>query len=305
MPDLATRREFLALVSAGAAATVLSEAAAQTGGMPTRPIPSTGEPLPVIGLGSSKVVQEIAEQGPEPLAAVLRTLVEHGGRLVDTWPRNASNDAAFGRVIGAPDLRDRLFVTTKIDQSGRDVGIRQFDEALENYGRETIDLAQIFSLTDLDTHWPSLTQWKETGRARYIGVTVAEAGLYDPLLAFLERETPDFVQVNYSLTERASEDRVLPLLAERGIAALINRPFMNGTYFDRLEGQSLPPWTEEFECSTWAEFSLKYILANQHVTCVLTETTDPVHMAENALTAFGPVPDAAARRRMREFIDGV
>jgi diketogulonate reductase-like aldo/keto reductase len=299
-----SRREFLALGSAAAAIGLMPEALAQTG-IPTRPIPSTGEPLPVIGLGSSKAVQEMATSGPEPIAAVLRTLVQHGSKLVDTWPRNADNDAAFGRVISSPDLRDRLFVTTKIDQIGREAGVEQFLGTLERYQRETIDLAQIFSLTDLETHWPSLRSWKDAGQARYIGVTVAEARLYEPLLAFLETETPDFVQVNYSLTERSSEERILPLLADRGIAALINRPFMNGTYFDRLESETLPPWTAEFECSTWAEFSLKYILANPNVTCILTETTNPVHMAENAMTALGPVPDRTARQRMREFIDAV
>jgi diketogulonate reductase-like aldo/keto reductase len=305
MPNVTSRREFLGCMSATAALGFASRALAQAGGMPTRAIPSTGERLPVIGLGSSKVVQEIATNGPEPLAEVLRALVAHGGKLVDTWPRNADNDAAFGRVISAPDLRDRLFVTTKIDQVGKEVGARQFDETLERYNRETIDLAQIFSLTDLDTHWPSLKDWKAAGRARYIGVTVAEARLYDRLLEFLDRETPDFVQVNYSISERASEDRILPLLADRGIAALINRPFMNGTYFDRLEAEPLPDWTAEFECATWAEFSLKYILANPNVTCVLTETSDPVHMAENALTTLGPVPDKRGRRRMRRFIDAI
>jgi diketogulonate reductase-like aldo/keto reductase len=151
-----------------------------------------------------------------------------GGKLVDTWPRNADNDAAVGRVIAAPDLRDRLFVTTKIDQAGKEAGIAQFRQTQRLYGRETLDLVQIFSLTDLDTHWPSLKEWKLAGQARYIGVTVAESRLYAQLEAFLARETPDFVQMNYSITEREVEDRLLPLAADRGAAVLINRPFMNG-----------------------------------------------------------------------------
>ena len=161
---------------------------------------------------------------------------------------------------------------------------------------------QIFSLTDLETHWPSLRAWKDAGEARYIGVTVSEPRLHADLEAFLRRERPDFTQVNYSITERASEDRLLPLAADRGVAVLVNRPFMNGTYFKRLEGKPLPPWAAEAGCKTWAQFSLKYILANPAVTCVLTETSNPHHMEENAQTAFGALPDAATRGRMRDFI---
>jgi diketogulonate reductase-like aldo/keto reductase len=275
------------------------------GSMPRRPIPGTGESLPVIGLGSSKVVQEIASEGTGPLAAVLRQLVASGGKVVDTWPRNPANDAAFGGVIAAPDLREALFVTTKIDRTGREAGIAQFDEALRNYGRETIDLAQVFSLTDVATHWPYLRAQKDAGRARYIGVTVADAGRYEALEQFLDSETPDFVQINYSITERESEERFLPRLADRGIGIIINRPFMNGSYFDRLENEPLPPWAADFDCTSWAQFSLKYILANPDLTCVLTETSNPVHMAENAEAAKSRLPDDVTRQRMRAFIDGL
>lgn len=273
--------------------------------MPRRPIPGTNESLPVVGLGSSKVVSEIAQNGPGPLAAVLGELVENGGSLVDTWPRNESNDRAFGEVINTRDLRDALFVTTKIDRTGGASGIAQFETTLRNYGREQIDLAQIFSLTDVDTHWPTLRSFKDDGRARYIGVTVAEAGLYDALERFLTKETPDFVQINYSITERESETRFLPMLADRGIGVIINRPFMNGTYFRRLENDPLPDWASEFDCESWAQFSLKYILANPNLTSVLTETSNPIHMQENAQTAGSRLPDDAARRRMREFIDAL
>ncbi len=261
--------------------------------------------LPVIGLGSSKVVEQIATNGPEPLAAVLRTLVERGGKLVDTWPRNAENDAAFGRVVNTPGLSDELFLATKIDRPGKEAGIAQFREIQRLFGRDRFDLVQIFSLTDLDVHWPTLKEWKAAGLARYIGVTVADARLYERLAEFLGRERPDFVQMNYSLTERESERRLLPLAADRGAAIVINRPFMNGAYFDRLAGRALPAWAAEFDCKTWAEFSLKYILANPLLTCVLTETANPQHMADNAMTASGPLPDEAARQRMREFIGSV
>ena len=301
-----TRREFIVRSSAAAAAVSLAgspalEALAQSG-IPQRPIPSTGEMLPVVGLGSSKVVEQIAQNGTDPLLGVLRALVAHGGKLVDTWPRNAANDAGFGRVASMPEFRDKLFVTTKVDQVGKDVGIRQFRDALRNYQRDVIDLVQIFSLTDLDTHWPSLKEWKAEGAARYIGVTVSQDSRHADLEQFLQRERPDFVQMNYSITERAVEERLLPFAADRGAAVVINRPFMNGAYFDRLEGKELPAWAQEFGCETWAQFSLKYILANPALTSVLTETSDPKHMEENVLTAAGELPSKKERRRMREFI---
>jgi diketogulonate reductase-like aldo/keto reductase len=233
---------------------------------------------------------------------VLRALIAGGGKLVDTWPRNPANDAGLGRVLALPELRDKLFVTTKVDQVGKELGARQFRDALRNYQREVIDLVQIFSLTDLDTHWPSLKEWKAEGAARYIGVTVSQDSRHADLEQFLRREQPDFVQMNYSITERVVEERLLPFAAERGVAVVINRPFMNGAYFDRLEGKPLPEWTREFGCDTWAQFSLKYILANPSLTSVLTETSDPKHMEENLLAATGPLPNEAQRRQMREFI---
>ena len=303
--ELTTRRDFIALMSAAGLTGLgpMSSLAQQP--MPRRPIPSTGEMLPVVGLGSSKVVSEVSTRGAEPLAAVLRALVAGGGRVVDTWPRNAENDAGLGRVLSEPDLRDALFLTSKIDETGRQAGIDEFRRTQRLYGRETIDLVQIFSLIDLDTQWPNLRDWKAEGSARYIGVTVSEYRLYEQMEAFLGRETPDFVQMNYSITERRAEERLLPLAEDMGLAVLINRPFMNGAYFRQLEGQALPEWAAEFDCESWAQFSLKYILSHPTVTCVLTETSNPVHMAENAATALGRMPDAAARARMRAFIDQI
>jgi len=301
MTSASTRRDFLALLSmlpvAAAAAPVFAQ---QT--LPVRRMPASGESLPVIGLGSSKVVQEIASRGEEPLRQVIRALVAHGGKVIDTWPRDPANDGRFGQVINEAEFRDRLFVTSKIDRTGKDAGIAQLREAHQLYGRKVLDLAQIFSLTDLDTHWPTLREWKASGMARYIGVTVSEPRRHTDLESFLKRERPDTVQVNYSITERESEDRLIPLAADRGVAVIVNRPFMNGAYFKRLEGRPLPAWATEIGCTTWAQFSLKYILSNPSVTVVLTETSNPKHMEENAQAALGPMPDESARKRMREFI---
>ncbi len=300
---MTTRRDVLAMLSAAGVAglgPVLSLSQEQ---MPLRGIPGTGEMLPVIGLGSSKVVAQVSTDGPEALAAVLRALVANGGSVVDTWPRNPENDAGFGQVTSEPDLRDSLFITSKILQTGKEAGIEQFRQTQRLYNRETIDLVQIMSLRDLDVHWPSLNDWKAEGSARYIGVTVSQDRLYEQLENFLQRETPDFVQMNYSITERRAEERMLPMAADRGVAVLINRPFMNGAYFERLEGQPVPEWAAAFDCTSWAQFSLKYIVAHPAITCILTETSNPRHMEENARAAFGRLPDEPARARMRAFID--
>ena len=175
---------------------------------------------------------------------------------------------------------------------------------LRLYRRDRIDLLNVGSLIGLEAHWPNLRAAKDAGQARYIGVTAAQAALYPQLEAFLARERPDFVEVNYSVVERDVE-RVLPMLADRGIAVLISRPFMNGAYFERLANVALPAWAADFECESWAQFSLKYIFGNPAVTCVLTETTRAENMAENARAAYGPVPSEALRRRMREYMGGV
>jgi diketogulonate reductase-like aldo/keto reductase len=305
MRAVATRRDFLTLTTTVAAALALRGGVhAQARAMPTRPIPGTGETLPLVGLGSTRPVTAIAERGPALVEAVIRTLVEHGGRVVDTWPRSDANDGALGQIIDAPELRDRLFVTINLEQQDAQAAREHFERTLRLYRRDRIDLLNVGSLIGLDVQWPSLRAIKDAGQARYIGVTAAQAALYPQLEAFLERERPDFVEINYSVVEREAE-RLLPLLADRGIAVLISRPFMNGAYFERLANVALPHWTADFECDSWAQFSLKYIFGNPAVTCVLTETTRAENMAENARAAFGALPSKRARRRMRALIDTV
>jgi diketogulonate reductase-like aldo/keto reductase len=300
-----TRRDVLTGMAGLGIAGMLPESAFAQQSMPLRRIPGTDESLPLVGLGSSKPVSQIAERGTEPIAGVLRALVANGGRVVDSWPRNPENDAAFGEVMNQPDLREELFVASKIDRTGREEGIRQFLDTLTHYQRDTIDLLQVFSLTDLDTQWTNLRDFKEQGATRYIGVTVATSRLYEPLTRFLDKEQPDFVQINYSISEREAENRMLPMLEARGIGVIINRPFMNGDLFGKLGDRPVPEWAAEFGCHTWAEFCLKYVLPHPAITCVLTETSNPAHMQENAHAAFGRLPDVSERRRMAELIDSV
>jgi diketogulonate reductase-like aldo/keto reductase len=305
MTNTTTRRTFLASVSALGLSSLGPASLFAQEQMPTRKIPGTNESLPIIGLGSSKPVSQIAERGTDHITEVLRTLVANGGSVVDTWPRNPANDEAFGRVISQPGLRESLFIASKIDQTGKQAGIDQFRETQRLYQREILDLVQVISLTDLDTQWPNLKDWKASGQVRYIGVTVSNERLYEQLENFLKRETPDFVQINYSITERGAEARMLPMFQDKGIAVLINRPFMNGDYFNKLGQRPVPEWAADFDCETWAQFSLKYILPNPAITCVLTETSNPAHMAENAQAAFGRMPDDTERKRMAAVIDQV
>ncbi len=295
-----TRREFL--VQLGGLGMMLAQPQLAFGQqpLPTRMIPGTDESLPVIGLGSSKPVLEIPTEGTEPVAAVIRMLLEHGGRLVDTSPRTPDIDAEFGRVLAEPDIRDGIFLATKINTPSEETGIQQLEQTERLFGRRTIDLVQVESLRGLQFHWPKLQEMKDSGAARYIGVTVSSYRNFDRLEAFMRTGSPDFVHVNYSVIETRAEERILPLAQDLGMGVIINRPFMNGMYFGQVSDRELPPWTTDFDCVSWAQFSLKYILAHPAVTCVLTETTNPEHMEENIQAGFGRVPDLTTKQRMRE-----
>ncbi|WP_420449817.1 aldo/keto reductase [Candidatus Palauibacter sp.] len=307
-PSDTTRRDFLmSLAGAGA---VLAAPRAVFGNtlsaqetLPTRPIPGTEETLPIVGFGSSKPVLEIPTEGTEPVAGVIRMLLEYGGRVVDTSPRTPDIDAEFGQVLVAPEFSGRLFVATKINTDGEASGIAQMRQNQELVaGSRTLDLLQVESMRDLDVHWPNVRRWKDSGEARYIGVTTSSIAQHEAFEAFMRTQPLDFVQMNYSVMEPNAEDRLLPLAQDLGLGVLTNRPFMNGTYFGRVSGRDLPEWASEFDCASWAQFSLKYILAHPSVTCALTETTNPEHMAENIESAFGRLPDEATKRRMRELV---
>lgn len=296
----ATRRDFLFRM--GGLAAVLSNPArllAQER-LPTRPIPGTAESLPIVGFGSTKAVLEIPTEGPEPVAAVIRQLMGMGGRVVDTSVRTPDIDSVFGRILQEPDIREGIFLATKINTLDAQRGVDQMRQTQRLFDRRQVGLIQVESLRGIESHWPRLQEWKASGATRYMGVTVSQNRNHGPLLDFLEDASPDFVHVNYSLLEPGAEDRILPMARDRGMAVLVNRPFMNGTWFGRVADRELPAWAADFGCETWAQFSLKYILANPAVTCVLTETTNPLHMEENVRSGFGRMPTEAERRRMRD-----
>jgi diketogulonate reductase-like aldo/keto reductase len=296
---LLSRRNFLIHAAAWTVAPFLPASALTQQAYPTRPIPSTGEQLPIVGLGSTKAVSQLEERGTAEFKLLLRTLLDGGGTVVDTWSRSAALDKLTGEALQADGLVKALFLATKVDAVGAEAGREMLERTQRLFGK-TSDLIQVISLRDLETQWPILKEWKDAGKARYIGATVSSDRHHKAMMRFMRGERPDFIQVNYSVVETRAESSVLPLAAELGIAVLINRPFMNGGYFSRVRGVALPEWAAEFDCHSWAQFSLKYILAHPAVTCVLTETTNPKHLRENLGTAYGRFPDAKTRRRMRE-----
>ena len=218
------RREFLVqLSSLGVLLSRPFPTSAQDA-IPLRVIPATGESIPVIGFGSTKAVVQIPEAGTDPLRSVMRMLVEYGGRVVDTGPRSEEIDSQFGRLLNEPELRDKLFLATKINTRGREAGIQQMRQAQLTFGRRTMDLIQIQSLTDLEVHWPNLREWKDTGEARYIGVTVSSYNDYERLEAFMRSEPLDFVHLNYCVVETRAEGRPRDLEAIADLEALLEEP---------------------------------------------------------------------------------
>ena len=305
MPRMIDRREFLQLTAGLSLAGLLPVNVYGQQKLPVRGIPGSTEQLPVIGLGSTKPVMLIPQVGTQPLYEVIRMLVDAGGRVIDTAPRPEAIDREFGKVLQDPRWRETLFVSAKINSPGKQAGLDQLQQTRQLFARQTLDLVQIESMVDIDTHWTSLQEAKSKGTARYIGVTVANTGAHDQLESFMRRAKPEFIQVNYSVGETQARARILPLAAELGIAVQINRPFMNGEDFQKTKSRELPDWAAEFDCTSWAQFSLKYILAHPAVTCVLTETTNPEHMRDNLQAAFGPLPDTTMQARMRAYIESI
>ncbi len=283
-------------------APAIGQAAGQA--LPMRPIPRSAEQLPIVGIGTAVVFDyqnDAAKQAER--REVIRTLVAGGGKLIDTAPAYGAAEDRLGEVVADLGARDKLFLATKftfdLPRAQAEASLR---ESLRRLKTDRIDLMQAWNVTDGGYTLDLPREWQQKGVCRYVGITTSQVRSYDAIRKVLEREKPDFVQMNYSITERAVEERLLPFAADRGVAVIINRPFMNGAYFDRLEGKPLPAWAREVGCETWAQFSLKYILSNPRVTVVLTETSNPKHMAENAQAAVGALPDENARKRMREFI---
>ena len=292
-----SRAEFLHLAAASAAGLILgapAHAADRTPSpaMHTRPIPATGEALPVIGCGTY-VGFDVAPGSAEyqRLPGVLQALFGAGGAVIDSSPMYGRAEAVTGELLAAAGSRGKAFLATKVWTRGRAEGIRQMEESLRRLQVERLDLMQIHNLVDWQTHLATLRDWKAAGRVRYLGVTHYTAGAYDALEAVMRAEALDFVQINYSADEREAERRILPLAAERGMAVIINRPFGGGGLLRRLRERPLPPWAAEIGATSWAQVLLKFVLSHPAVSCAIPGTSRPEHMADNALAGTGTIPE--------------
>jgi len=267
-----------------------------------RPIPSSKETLPVIGLGTWQTFDVGAGPDRAPLREILRRFVELGGRVVDSSPMYGRAESVVGDLTAELRLRDKLFVATKVWTSGRDAGTAQMEESFRRLRVERLDLMQVHNLVDWRTHLRTLAEWKRAGRVRYVGVTHYSAGAYRELEQVMKSEPLDFVQLNYSPVERDAERRLLPLAADRGVATLVNRPFVEGALFRRVRGVALPSWAAELGCRSWAQLVLKWIAAHPAVTCVIPATSRPEHLEDNMQAGVGVLPDAAARDRIAALV---
>lgn len=264
-----------------------------------RAIPSSGEMLPAIGLGTWRTFDVGASASDRaPLREVLQRFVELGGRVVDTSPMYGAAESVVGDLAVELGVGDRLFLATKVWTAGREAGIAQMAQSIRRLRARRLDLMQIHNLLDWRTHLRTLRDDKQAGRLRYVGVTHYTASAYDELERVLLHEPLDFVQVNYSLDEREAERRILPLARDRGIAVLVNRPLAAGGLFDRVRGRALPPWAAEEGCESWAQVFLKWILGHPAVTCVIPATSRARHLVDDIRAGLGSVPDEAARARM-------
>ena len=271
-----------------------------------RAIPASGEMLPVVGLGtyqSFDVGNSAAERAP--LKEVLRQFIAQGGKLIDSSPMYGPSESVVGDLATEIGITGQLFMATKVWTSGREAGIRQMEESLRRMKVERMDLMQIHNLLDWKTHLATLKQWKAAGRIRYIGITHYHSGAYAELERLIKTTDFEFAQFNYSIAEREAEERILPLARDSGVAVIVNRPFAQASLFSRVRGKELPAWATEFDCESWGQFFLKYIISHPAVTCVIPATGKPQHLQDNVSAGYGRLPDEATRKRMAAFIDNL
>jgi len=281
---------------------MLMPANARGGAIVERRIPKTGEAIPAIGLGTWQVF-DVAGNAAEMAQAkeTLKVFIELGGRVVDSSPMYGSSESVTGQLASELGVRAKLFVATKVWTSGKQAGIRQMEDSMKKLRVERLDLMQVHNLQDTDTHLATLRDWKATGRVRYVGVTHYHSGAHADLERFVKRGDIDFIQVNYSLAEPEANRRLLQAATDSRIAVIVNRPFAEGAMFRQVKGKPLPDWAKDIGCASWAQFFLKWILANPAVTCAIPATRNPAHMADNMGAASGPLPDEATRRKMSAY----
>ena len=305
-----TRREVIKMMGAAGLGTIVlplvGTARTMTNSATTmlqRTIPATGEKLPVVGLGTwiqFDVGTEAAAR--DPLAAVLKSMLEMGGRLIDSSPMYGKAEEVVGDLTSASGNADKYFYATKVWTSGEQSGIRQMTSSLQKMRRTSMDLMQVHNLQDWQTHLKTMRQWKEEGKLRYTGVTHYTASAHDQLEQIVRSKAVDFVQFNYSMQDRNAERSLLNAARDSGVAVIINEPFASGSLFSLVKGKSLPAWATDYDINSWAQFFLKYILAHPAVNCVIPGTSNPKHVVDNMGAGYGKLPDEKGRKKMLDYI---
>jgi diketogulonate reductase-like aldo/keto reductase len=307
-----TRRKATRLIGVSAAGLCLpvvvsrAQAKAESSRMLARAIPSSGEKLPVIGLGTWQAFDvDLTSDNRRQLGDVVSLFVKLGGRVIDTSPMYGRAEDVIGELATALGIQDKLFLATKVWTRGKENGIKSMERSMTLLRAKKIDLMQVHNLVDVQTQLATLREWKAQGRIRYFGITHYEAGAFADVEKIMRSEKLDFVQINYSIMEREAEDRLLPLAQERGIAVIVNRPFGGGDLFGQTRSKPLPDWTAEFDCRSWAQLFLKWIVANSAVTCAIPATNKPRHLEDNMMAGIGQLPDAKMRQRMVELVSAL
>ncbi|MEW8384474.1 MAG: aldo/keto reductase [Candidatus Thiodiazotropha taylori] len=268
-----------------------------------KPIPASGELLPVIGMGTSRTFDSAGDPSQmEKLAKVLSLFFENGGTLIDSSPMYGSSEAVLGQLLKTEAQKSELFAATKVWTSGKDSGIRQMEISRKLWGVGQFDLMQIHNLVDWQVHLKTLQAMKEAGKIRYTGITTSHGRDHSELYQALKQHQFDFVQLSYNIVDREVEQRLLPLARDRNIAVLANRPYARGALFRKTRGRSLPEWAKAFDCHSWGQFFLKYIVSHPAITCAIPATSKPHHMVDNMGACHGALPDEKTRQKMAQYI---
>ena len=301
------RREFIGTISSLlAAAATPGLARTATNGIHTRTIPSSGEAIPCVGLGSWLTFDVLDFGGRrERCRQVIEAFLQSGGKLIDSSPMYGSSQEVIGESLAAIEDDGDLFAATKVWIPGGVTGRFQAENSLKTWGLTRFDLLQVHNLVDWDTHLAWLNEWKAGGRIRYTGVTTSHGRRHEEMARIMREQPVDFVQFTYNIRDREAERELLPMARDQGKAVIINRPFRQGSLFEGVEGMPLPDWAAEIEVRNWAQYFLKFIVSHPAVTCAIPATSQPGHLAENMGALLGPLPDEAMRREMVGYYEAI
>ncbi|HUS30721.1 MAG TPA: aldo/keto reductase [Kofleriaceae bacterium] len=295
------RREFIQLTAAAAALLSTRAYGADKKKMTihTRPIPRTKEELPVVGLGTWQTFDVGAGADVrKPIDDVLRTFLDAGCRLIDSSPMYGKAEEVTGDELDAIGAIGKPFLATKVWTSGKQAGIDAMQRSMKRMRAKRMDLMQVHNLLDYKTHLPVLRDWKDAGTIRYLGVTHYQHDQFDLIEKLMKNEKLDFIQIPYSIVDRKAEARILPAAADTGTAVLVMTPFESGALFRQVKGKPLPAIAKDIDCTSWAQYFLKFIIGHPAVTCPIPATSNPKHIADNVLAAVGRIPDEAQRKDM-------